>query len=359
MPLDHDPFARGADHRPGEDGAGGPAPAAQADLTAPHAGPPEPGAEPMRTLLWTAATYRPLEEVAALVRLLKRTGSLPNSGDEALRAAAVARPLDEVRQLVVLLNEPGCGSGEADTALRAAAVGRSVDDVARLVAIFRDDGEGAPLPEGVPDPVRTGAAPGDTAPTRLADIPADPPAGFRELRDPGGHVRITGSAAQGSPRRSPGALAGPVAPGGRSPARAAPGLPASPVFRSVLRWPAAAALLVVGMVHLPTDLTGLRSGGYPDAFSLVVTVLCLALAGWLAVQDTLWVWAAGAATAVGVVAVHTLTGFGAVDVLENSLGADFGWAGAAVLVCSVGAAVLAVSALTHRPKPAAGAADDA
>ncbi|MFJ9211989.1 hypothetical protein [Streptomyces sp. NPDC102264] len=61
---------------------------------------------PIRTLLWTAATARPLDEVAALVSLLKRTGEVPNPGDEALRAAAVTRPLDEVRQLVALLNEP-------------------------------------------------------------------------------------------------------------------------------------------------------------------------------------------------------------------------------------------------------------
>jgi hypothetical protein len=350
MSLDPHPFMRGADQRPGEDGAGTPTGSA-----GPHVRLPEPGLEPMRTLLWTAATYRPLDEVAALVRLLKQTGSLPNSGDEALRAAAVARPLEEVRQLVVLLNEPGCESGEADTALRAAAVGRSVDDVARLVAIFRAEEDGAP--EDFPDHARTGAAPGDTAPTGLADIPADPPAGFMELRDAGGHVRITGTDTPGAPHRSPTDIPGPVAFGGRS-AAPVPSLPASPGFRSVLRWPAAAALFVVGMIHLPTDIGGLRSGGSTGALALVVTVLCLALAGWLAVQDTLWIWAAGAATAVGVVALHTLTGFGAVDVLENSLGAAFGWAGAVVLVCSVITAVLAGSALMNRPKPA-GAANDA
>ncbi len=86
----------------------------------------EAGDEPIRTLLWTAATYRPLDEVAALVSLLNRTGAVPSPGDEALRAAAVARPLDEVRQLVALLNEHPHEVDEAGTTLRAAAsAGRS------------------------------------------------------------------------------------------------------------------------------------------------------------------------------------------------------------------------------------------
>ena len=98
--------------------------------------PVEPGHEPIRTLLWTAATIRPLDEVAALVSLLKRTGEFPSPGDEALRAAAVSRPVDEVRQLVAMLNEPPHETDEADTALRAVAVGRSIEDVAQLVNIL-------------------------------------------------------------------------------------------------------------------------------------------------------------------------------------------------------------------------------
>ncbi|MGW6512883.1 hypothetical protein ACWGCP_36170, partial [Streptomyces niveus] len=96
----------------------------------------ESGEEPIRTLLWTAATYRPLEEVAALVMLLKRTGEVPNPGDEALRVAAVARPIDEVMQLVGMLNEPPHEIDEADTTLRAAAVGRPIEEVAQLVSFL-------------------------------------------------------------------------------------------------------------------------------------------------------------------------------------------------------------------------------
>lgn len=96
--------------------------------------------EPIRTLLWTAATIRPLDEVAALVSLLRRTGEVPSPADEALRAAAVARPLDEVRQLVLMLNEPPDRQDEMDAALRAVAVGRPIEDVAHLVSILGFEG---------------------------------------------------------------------------------------------------------------------------------------------------------------------------------------------------------------------------
>ncbi len=55
------------------------------------------------TLLWEAVTNRPLEEVAALVELLKRSGDVPNPGDEALRMAVVARPVSEVAALFDML----------------------------------------------------------------------------------------------------------------------------------------------------------------------------------------------------------------------------------------------------------------
>ena len=117
----------------GSTGRTGPFPAGRPDATA------SSNDEPIRTLLWTAATHRPLDEVAALVSLLNRTGELSRPGDEALRAAAVARPLEEVRQLVTLLNETPHDTGEAGTTLRAAAMGRSIEDVAELVAILGMD----------------------------------------------------------------------------------------------------------------------------------------------------------------------------------------------------------------------------
>ncbi|MGW2042562.1 hypothetical protein ACWCO4_31530, partial [Streptomyces virginiae] len=51
----------------------------------------------MRTLLETAATCRPVEEVTALVSLLKEDGPLPDAGHDALRAAAVTRPVQDVQ----------------------------------------------------------------------------------------------------------------------------------------------------------------------------------------------------------------------------------------------------------------------
>ncbi|RSS50742.1 hypothetical protein EF918_35695, partial [Streptomyces sp. WAC06614] len=44
------------------------------------------------TVLWTAATHRPLEEVAAIVDLLQQPGAVPDAADGALRAAADGQP---------------------------------------------------------------------------------------------------------------------------------------------------------------------------------------------------------------------------------------------------------------------------
>lgn len=121
---------------------------------------------------------------------------------------------------------------------------------------------------------------------------------------------------------------------------------ASAALRSPLHWPAAAALLACGVIHLPTDLAGVRSGGYADAVSLVVTVL------WLAVADSARIWAAGAATAVGIIAAHTPPGIGAVDLLRSTLSADLAWAGLAAPGCTAVALVLAGAVLTLRQESA-------
>lgn len=112
----------------------------------------------------------------------------------------------------------------------------------------------------------------------------------------------------------------------------------------------------------------MRSGGYADAVSLVVTVLCLVFGLWLAVADSARIRAAGAATAVGIIAAHTLSGIGAVDLLRSSLSADFAWAGLAAPGCTAVALVLAGTALTlrqqtarkapRRSSPARGVTDD-
>lgn len=343
----------------------------------------ESGDEPIRTLLWTAATYRPLEEVAALVMLLKHTGEVPNPGDEALRVAAVARPIDEVMRLVAMLNEPPHEVDEADTTLRAAAVGRPIEDVAQLVSYLGTHENEPPFATAHRDKERR-------TPTlfgRSDEEPRDQHAHAHPARRDDGdsladHLAQAAEAAQAArgaePEPGPGSGAAPepmperLAPWTSAPAGPPPEVPrlapaagrrprtGSPdrtasyalrsPMRSPLRWPAAVALLACGAIHLPTDFAGLRSGGYGDAVALVVTALCLMFGVWLAVADTARIWAAGAATAVGIIAAHTLSGLGTVDLLRSSLGAEFRWASLVAVGCAAVALVLAGLALMIRQK---------
>lgn len=82
----------------------------------------------------------------------------------------------------------------------------------------------------------------------------------------------------------------------------------------------------------------------------------------LAARDTLWAWAAGGATAVGVIARHTLAaGFNSGDVLRDSLGNSFAGATAAAVACAVLIAGFTAAALLYRPpaSQAARSTDDA
>ncbi|MZE56183.1 hypothetical protein GTY86_33930 [Streptomyces sp. SID5770] len=266
-----------------------------------------------------------MEEVAALVARLQETGELSSPADVALRAAAVTRPLDEVRELVVLLNASGYDLHEAETTLRAAAVGRPIEDVVRLVGILGTEGADW----------RPAAAPAaGTAPAAASAAASAVP------------KRSRGAA---RPTRSPldGALA--MGPGSHS---------TSPALRSVLRWPAALALAACGLVHLPTDLTGLRSGGDAATLSLVVTVLCLVGAAWLAARDTLVAWAAAAGLGVAVIALHGVASARTADLLSGSLGATSAWAKALALLGAVAVVALAASAVVRHTRTA-GAADNA
>ncbi|GGU39897.1 hypothetical protein GCM10010274_29460 [Streptomyces lavendofoliae] len=285
----------------------------------------EDGDERIRTLIWTAATYRPLEEVAALVTQLKNTNAVDSPADEALRAAAVARPLDEVRQLVAMLNAAGHTLDDSDTTLRAAAVGRPIEDVVQLVSILGSA-------DGTQPPVAPGATPGTTAGSPVsAPLPSVP-------ENP--HVR---------PPRS---LAGAAAPVketkvlDREPAAG----DTAPSSRSGLRWPAAAGLFACGIIHLPTDFAGLRAGGYVDALALVVTVLCVVLGEWLIVRDSPRVWGFAAAASVGVVALHGMAGSSGFALLNSSLGRSWAWSGAAAVTCAMVTALLAGSALLRRQR---------
>lgn len=323
MSLDPTPSSK--DRHEGPSIRTGPTPAVRQ-----HA-PAENGEQPIRTLLWTAATYRPLEEVVALVNLLNRTGEVPNPGDETLRAAAVARPLEEVRQLVALLNEPPHDVGEADTTLRAAAVGRPIEDVAELVTILGTEDSKAGSHTAVEEQQNAGGTTGPASEDAL-------PSSARAATKPGTSrivARFGGRSAAGSGDRT-----------------------GSPALRSVLRWPAAAALIVCSVLHLPRDFTILRSAGYADDLSLAISGLCLVIGVWLAVQDTMRIWAAGAAAAVGVAAVYALSGFGTVALLGNSLGETLPWANVVAVSCAAITAGLAGSVVIRRQKAAIGATSD-
>ncbi|MEU6485732.1 hypothetical protein [Streptomyces sp. NPDC046887] len=312
--------------------------------------------ERIRTIIWTAATYRPLEEVAALVTMLKRTGAVSNPGDEALRAAAVARPLEEVRQLVAMLNEAGHPIDESDTTLRAAAVGRPIEDVVQLVSILGTaKGGGAAAGKPVVDPVGPGAAP---APEPAAAVPPAPPT------EP-----VAATAAKPAAAASAPSVHVPENPNVRPPrsvtASAAPAepkvlVPEEPADRagraghSALRWPAAAALLACGLIHLPVDLAGVRSGG-GGMVSLAVTALCMVTAVVLVMRESARAWMASAVTAVGVFLVHTVAGADTFALLERSVGAAFAWSGTAALVASVLVVLMAGRVLLRQrrePDPA-------
>ncbi|MGW7467688.1 hypothetical protein ACWGJT_24170 [Streptomyces xantholiticus] len=291
---------------------------------------PHDGEQPIHTLLWTAATERPVEEVAALVSRLTRTGEVDSPGGLALRAAAVSRPLEEVRQLVALLNEYPHPLHEADTTLRAAAVGRPVEDVVPLVnMIGTDAGE-------------------QRSAAKEAAVGGPPPCAFAALdKEAGAVVAASAEPSQKSPWPVA-ALNGALADGPDSHT-------VSPALRSGLRRPTALVLFACGVIHLPADVAGLRSGGYADTLSVAVTALCLVVAVWLAARDTAPVWAAASGLAVGVIALHALAGMGTLNLLQSSLGDSVGWARAAAVLCAGATAVLAGSALLRRPEPAAGA----
>ncbi|MBP0458039.1 hypothetical protein [Streptomyces montanisoli] len=372
-----------------------------------HTGPGEDQAhnhEPIRTLLWTAATIRPLDEVAALVALLRRTGEVPSPADEALRAAAVARPLDEVRQLVRMLNEPPQQADEADTTLRAVAVGRPIEDVVQLVSILGTEEEGGQRRVSRRVSAERAARRTDAAPASAPapePVPVMPEKAAARATAP--EDRATAQAVRTETREQRAAAAGPTASNTVTPETAAPvsatpdtatsraaaqeaARPAAPrpadadtfrfvpaaaarpqrsaqdaaadpepsaagtlrALRSALRWPAAVALLAMGLVHLPRDLTELRSGGTADALAVVVTVVCLVLAVWLTVQDMVWIWAASAVAGAAVLVVQFMVGFGSVGLPASTLAGAYTWARSVALVCAIVALALSGSALMHR-----------
>ncbi|MGW3321614.1 hypothetical protein [Streptomyces virginiae] len=300
--------------------------------------PDEPTTPPMRTLLETAATCRPVEEVTALVSLLKEGGPLPDAGHDALRTAAVTRPVQDVRRMVALLGESPHEVAEADLTLRAAAVGRSIEDVALLVTILGKEDAAETERRGRAGPV--GPTAPDAAPSGPHPEPSAQPAQERhEAPYEPRYPELYDAPYQEPPRRT-----APVDPPAASRDRA---------LRRVLRWPVAITLLVSGALHLPNDLTALPFAAAVDYLPLLVTVLCLVSGALVALRDTTAVWRAGAATALGVVALHVLGGSLRYDPLAGAVGGALAGAGVAVVLCAAVGAVLAGLALRNRREPSA------
>ncbi|THA56618.1 hypothetical protein [Streptomyces sp. A1136] len=327
----------------------------------PAAGPSDDPPESVRTLLDTAAACRPVEEVTALVGLLKETGLLSRSGQEALAAAAVSRSVDDVRHMVTLLGEPPDGEVEAGITLRAAALGRPIEDVALLAWSL---GAGPDLPTE-PAAAPTGGSAGETP----ADGPAagGPPAHDPRTHDPrthdphalaphGAHRESGVDGGGGDPGddlpEDPGAAPrdrpDPPPPPGRGPEA-----PRGDVLSHVLRWPVAAALLLCGVMHLPGNLAALPAVDPVGYLPTAVSVLCLGLGLLLAVRDTEVVWRAAAVVALGVVALHLVGGIAVFDPLAGALGGPHAWAGVTTVLCAGAGSVLAGLALMYGPRSAA------
>ncbi|MEC4018138.1 hypothetical protein [Streptomyces sp. H27-D2] len=374
----------------------------EADLPMSGPGPVVPlavsEAASVRTLLWTAATNRPLGEVAALVDLLKRTGDFPNPGDEALRVAAVVRPVSEVKQLIALLNEHPHAPESGDEALRAAAVGRSVEEVVQLMGLLGrpdDDSPPAGLRDGQTDSSGFSRADADLVGADHLAAGADaasqgrvpPMAAPRGTADRGAVARARPTYEPDAPAdwqhghvQAPAQSLAGVAFAERVFARAAPtrvddraddraeeraeertepqravGHPAEQPEHAVgeplwsgLRWPAAAALAVTGLSHLPVSLPHVGAGRPADVVSLAITGLCLLLAFRLAARDTALLWAASAATAIGVMGLHAMSRVGLIDPLRSVLGEVVSWPGLVGVAFAVVSALCAGTVLLYR-----------
>ncbi|MEU6890376.1 hypothetical protein ABZ934_00980 [Streptomyces sp. NPDC046557] len=315
----------------------------------PAAGPADEPPETVRTLLDTAATCRPVEEVTALVGLLKETGLLSRSGQEALAAAAVSRSVDDVRHMVTLLGEPPDGEVEAGITLRAAALGRPIEDVA-LLARFLGAGPDQPAEPAAPPEPSTGRPPVGERPDHAALTPAPPAADTEHGGGRGG----PGIDLPEDPAAAPSRRADPDQAPAPPPAR--PPDPArGEVLHHVLRWPAAAALLLCGVMHLPGNLAALPAVNAVGYLPTAVSVLCLGLGVLLAVRDTAAVWRATAVATLAVVALHLAGGIAVFDPLAGALGGPHAWAGVATVLCAGAGSVLAGLALMHGPRRTAAA----
>ncbi|MEU1422077.1 hypothetical protein [Kitasatospora sp. NPDC005751] len=250
-------------------------------------------------VLHGAVAARPVEDLVRLLILLRPRDS--TGADQILRAAVLTRPTGDVAHLTALL------AAEADSgiqaALHAAASLRPVADVAHLVQLLR--------------------------PAPVADRPAGPSTSGDD----------TEPLAAATEQAAPDAAALPPA---RVLSRARPREERPP-----LRWPAAAALVMTGALHVP--LVAALWGQNPDVSMVAgLSVLCLLLAVPLGVRGTPWTWIAGVVPAAAAFAGYLL--FDTMVPVRVAVGIIEwqGRFGPAALVCE--AAVLVLT-LTHALTP--------
>ncbi|MFG2826715.1 hypothetical protein ACGFWI_04440 [Streptomyces sp. NPDC048434] len=316
------------------------------------------------TLLWEAVTHRPLEEVAALVELLQRSGDVPNPGDEALRMAVVSRPVSEVAALFDMLRATPHTAESSYEALRAVAVDRSVEEVAQLIELFDRTKNGGAGFHGMADHFPPGPGdPGEPEPTASMHV-LDPdvrPLGRNGQPIPTAHREsVLSQPPQRTPwsQRPPGAMphGGPPWASPADAARQQPGYAVPGVLRSVLRWPAAAALALCGLSHLPVNSSHLQGAQAAAGLSMAIAVVYLLLAGWLAMRDTALVWTVSAAAAMIIIALHALSRAGVFAPLGSGLGDAGMWPELLAVGLAVVSAGLAGAALLFRPRQAGPAA---
>lgn len=338
-----------------------------------HFPPMTPEKSSAHTLLWEAVTHRPLEEVAALVERLKRSGDIPNPGDEALRMAVVSRPVSDVAALFDLLRATPHTAESSLEALRAVAVDRSVEEVAQLIELFDRSKNGGDEVHGFadpfpPDPGGFGGFGGPGGPggpgepveperttamhvldpdvrplgrdgQSLYHTQGDSPMNQPPSRPPWATQRPAGGLPQGGPRWAHADEAA------RQPGYAMPG-----VLRSVLRWPAALALALCGLSHLPVNSSPLQGAQAAAGLSVAIVIVYLMLAGWLAMHDTALVWTVSAAAAMIIIALHALSRAGVFAPLGSGLGDTAMWPELLAVGLAIVSAGIAGAALLYRPR---------
>ncbi|MEU9099704.1 hypothetical protein [Streptomyces sp. NPDC048361] len=346
---------------------------------------PPPGDQALRL----AAVTRSVNEVHQLISVLQEPPGTAEDAGTALHAAAMERPIEDVAALIASF-----GSGDDELRVRVSeAAERRAQEAAETGPPVRSAAAAAApaqAAEAAGTPVRAealmradalmpaaggGEHPGPdahsalTAEEQAAMALSAPDATFGGQPDAtfGGQEPMApfapeapADAPAAQTRTAPEAMAPPRPQAAPAQAPAAPEKAAATTskrssatlpVRSVLRWPAAVALLVIGAIHLPTDLRDLRSGDLAAGASLGIAAVCLTLALLLPLYDPLWAWMAGAAAALGIVVVHSLaTGLNSVHLLRDSLGSTFTGATRLMVLCAVIAAALAATVLTRKPK---------